>query len=262
MAEPFTGIKAKLDRSVGIIREISEERRQFLASDEFYGITIDYESEPGYLLVKVLELSKPPPIFSVLIGELLYHCRSCLDHLACELTELNSGIVDTGVAFPIFDDPDKFRINGRLTKSIRKRIGGIDPTKQAIIEREQPFARYQSNPHDDPLWHLYELSDFDRHQALNVVGTFVAGGGDITFDPPPMGTRFALVNAFYGTLEGETEIARYEVLSGPAADVKVNANVPLDVAFSKSGPGGGRPVLKCLSALGLRMADLINVLAR
>jgi hypothetical protein len=246
-----------------ILQSLSQERKRFLSSED-YTVILDHESEPGYLLLKVDAHSEPPPSFSVLIGEVLYHLRSSLDHLACALTEENGGIVDDDTEFPIFDDADKFRnpVSGLLTNAIRKRIGDVHATKRAIIEREQPFNRYKGRPHDDPLWLLHDMFNFDKHRSLHVVNAF-AEQTDITFDPPTLQSRFILVKASYGTLEGETEIARYRILASPFttnANVKVNANVPLDVAFSQPGPGAGRPVNQTLGAIGQRVIEVFDAL--
>ena len=173
MADPFDGIEAKLDRCLSTTREIKEATVSFLSGDA-NGVINDFKSDPGYLIVKAFSKSDTPPLISVLIGEALYHLRSVLDHLACDLTELNKKPVDSHTEFPIFDKGDAFRnpMTGQLTRAITQRIGGVHPAKQAIIEGEQPFERFKANPHDDPLWTLYELSNFDRHQALHATSAF------------------------------------------------------------------------------------------
>ena len=258
MPQPYAGIAAKLNRGVEHLKGLRGEINTFLNSDA-NGVINDFDSEPGCLLVKAFVRDDPPPRCSVLIGEFLYQFRSALDHLACELTSLNNQPVDSDVEFPIFDDPDKFRRNGNLTKAIKKRIGGIEPAKQAIIEGEQPFKGLYGPPHDDPLWLLYELSNFDRHQALHLMNAYT-DQCFIELRPPQHRGRFVELDTFYGLLKGETTIARFAIRPGPEFDVEVQANARLDVSFGQSGPCAGRPVLYTLGDIGLRVGKIIEKL--
>jgi len=261
MNEPPDPIRLKLNRGVNQLKELYGLIEAFVTGDS-NGVRNDFESEPNYLLVKAFTNDEPPPIWSLLIGESLYHLRSVLDHLVCELTVANNQIVDSKVEFPIFDDGDRFRnpVTGQLTKPIRDRIGRLDVSKQAIIEGNQPFKGLYGSPHDDPLWFLYELSNFDRHQALHFVSAY-SDESSIELEPPEARSRFVRVNTFYGPLKGETTIARFAILRGPQLDVKVTSKVRFDVAFSQPGPLTDRPVLRTLGGIGVRVAELVGNLS-
>ena len=82
----------------------------------------------------------------------------------------------------------------------------------------------------------------------------------IEFVPPSLSQRFRLISKSYGPLEGETEIARYAVLKGEAADVQVDTKVRFDISFSKSGPGAGRPLVFTLGDIAVRVGELIQKL--
>lgn len=258
MPEPYTGIAPKLKRGIEHLKELRGEINTFLESDA-NGVVTDFDSEPGCLLVKAFVGNDPPPRFGILIGEILYHFRSTLDHLACELTKANNQPVDRNVEFPIFDDPRRFSSNGNLTAAIQKRIGGIHPAKQVVIEREQPFKEIHGPPHDDPLWLLYELSNFDRHQALHLMNAYT-DESSIELRPPEARGRFVELERFYGPLKEERTIARFAILQGPEFDVEVRANVRLDVSFGQSGPCPGRPVLYTLGDIGMRVGKIIEKL--
>ena len=98
MYEPSEHIRLKLNRGVNHLKQLRDVIEVFVTGDS-NGVINDFESEPNYLLVKAFTKDEPPPLCSLLIGEMLYHCRSVLDHLVCELTEANNQIVDSMSGF-------------------------------------------------------------------------------------------------------------------------------------------------------------------
>src|SRR3989304_9369397 len=115
-------ISAKLDRIGHHLKAFNEETERFLNSD-VNGVTNDFDSEPGYLIVKAFSRSGPPKHYSVLMGEILYHLRSALDYLACQLTNDSGGVVGKLVGFPIFLIPTGFGTLGDPKSWNSKRIG-------------------------------------------------------------------------------------------------------------------------------------------
>jgi len=251
----------KLARGVQHLKSINDEVTKLVESEEC-GIIPDLQSEPGYLVIKAYMRSAPSPLCSIHVGEALYQMRSTLDHLVCHLTESNGQVVENKTEFPIFLKREDFRDDsGNLTRAIRARIGGILPEHQALIEREQAFQGKYGAAEDDPLWWLYELSNFDRHHFPHLVGhATLDAHADIT--PQWFADRyFTLQSTNFGAFEGETEVARYRI--DPAANdvtpivrVQVNSHVSFGIAFGNEGPGAGRPVVSTLKAIGDRVSRL------
>jgi hypothetical protein len=255
-------ISIKLARVAKHLDSINEEISRLVKSEDC-GIIPDFKSEPGYLVVKAYMRSAPSPLVSIYIGEALYHLRSALDHLVCYLTENNHEVVHNKVEFPIFFKREDFRDEGGALKAaILSRIGGLTPEHQALIEGEQPFQGKYGSPEDDPLWWLYGLSNFDRHQFLHLVGATILSGHNV-FTPEWFADRyFTQISSRYGAFEGETEVARFRVAPAaydvtPIVAVQVNSNLAFGIAFDEKGPGAGRPVIGTLKEIGQRVTLLV-----
>ena len=248
----------KLKRSILHLKALQRTIERFLGS-KANGIIHDFQSEPGYLIVKAFSRRKPPFSCSLLIGDVLYHQRASLDYTVCELARYNKQVVDDRIEYPIFVNRDDFRnpVSGNLTPAIQKRIGLLAPQHQAIIESQQPFQGRYGDPEDDPLAILYRLSNFDRHQFLHLT-SIITKTSFHDFSPPEAATRFEQVSVSYGAFKNEAEVARFRVIAGRELDVDLHSNVQFDVAFDEEGPGAGRPVLHTLGAIGVRVGEIIG----
>ncbi len=253
----------KLARGVKHLDNISQEVNTLVASDAC-GIIPDFNSEPGFLVVKAYMRETPSPLCSVYVGEALYQLRSVLDHLVCHLTESNGQDVTNKTGFPIFLQRAEFRDTaGNLTPRVRGLIGGLAPEQLALIEAEQPFQGKFGAGEDDPLWWLYKLSNFDRHRFIHLVWSATLDAHD-DFTPQWFADRyFTLVSTNYGAFEGETEVARYSIdpaannVGPPQVAVQVHSHVSFGIAFDKLVPGEGRSVVTTLKAIGERVARLV-----
>lgn len=242
---------------------INEEVKTLVASDAC-GIIPDFNSEPGFLVIKAYMRETPSPMCSVYVGEALYQLRSTLDHLVCHLTEGNGHVVTNKTGFPIFLQRSEFQDPaGRLMPAVRRLIDGLLPEQRAAIEAEQPFQGKFGAPEDDPLWWLYRLSNFDRHRFIHLVGSATLIAHD-DFTPQWFAdSYFTLISTNFGVFEGETEVARYRIspaahdVGPPQVPVQVHSHVSFGIAFDKDGPGAGRPVVSTLKAIGDRVARLM-----
>jgi hypothetical protein len=251
-------IGQKIARSGLHLRTIDRRVKRYLRSAAL-DVVNDFESVPGHLLVRARMHRPPPPSLGVEIGEFLYNARATLDYTACELARYNGKEVDERVEYPIFLQREHFRnpTSGELTPAIRNRIGFLADSHREIIERQQPFQATDGSPSDDPLWLLYRLSNFDRHQFLHVVAT-VTRESFQSFQPKRAGTRFAKVSAAYRQFGDGDEVARYRVLPGPSIDVRVETSVRFDIAFDEDSPVGGRSVVKTLASIGVRVGEIVR----
>ncbi len=258
MTDTDYAIAYKLTRAGKHLKALHRTIQRFL-NGKANGVVNDYTSEPGYLIVKAFARREPPPSCSGLIGETLYHDRAALDYMACDLARYNGQVVDRNVEFPIFLRREDFRnsASGNLTDAVTKRMGLLRADHQAVIEDEQPFQRKHGDPEDDPLWLLYRLSNFDRHQFIHVTSV-ITNTSFHSFTPPEAAARFEQVSVSYGAFESEAEVARFRILDGPKLDVHVQSDVRFSIAFSDEGPGAGRPVLQVLGGIGVRVAEIMQ----
>ena len=250
----YLGVKlVAAHRHIELIRN---EHTALIESDDCAVIS-DLNARAGYLSVKVDCRRPPPPEWSVHVGEALYQFRSTLDHLACLLAEKNGQAVDDITEFPIFlDRADYWNADGTLTTGVKRRIGKLSLEDQAAIEREQPFNRTNGAPADDPLWLLYRLSNYDRHQFFHLVEHAVSTGY-AKFTPGWFGQHVTHVSSNFGPFEGETEVAHYTVAyDGPQVAVQVNSHVTFEVAFGQPGPAAGLSVIGTLRDVGIRVTEI------
>lgn len=211
----------------------------------------DLESEPGYLVVKVKLRRDVPPSIGLLAGEALYQFRSALDHFVCDAARRTSHSVDRNMEFPIFADPDRWKLGWK------RRIGMLSKEDIAAIKEEQPFNRY--DPAElDPLWWLAELARLDRHQAVHPVLVAVQMR-NFRVNPPALTRSFRLISQPPGPLNGETEVARYAIdHKGPQAPVHVQSDFVLNVSFGGGSTVTPYPVVNTFGAIGVRVGEMLQ----
>ena len=102
-----------------------------------------------------------------MIGDCVHNFRAALDYLLWELSSPTyRSTHGTRIEFPIFADPEWHR-----SASAKAKVGGLDHAAQRIVESLQPFngpgcrQRFDlAHPTDEPLWHLLELDNWDKHR--------------------------------------------------------------------------------------------------
>lgn len=104
-----------------------------------------------------------PLRFSVLTGEILYHCRSALDHTVCVLIQRDGGTPTIQSQFPIL----------RYRPVNRDEIRRYDNQIAGIARREVRSAIENLQPYNDPgdrdrnwLAALKDFSNTDKHRNL------------------------------------------------------------------------------------------------
>lgn len=137
------------------------------------------EGEGQWLTTWDVRRTKPfDPSWPIRAGELLYQLHSCLDHLSWELAALKAAPEQPErVTFPIFTRRREFWKPGDASKGERfrrssgawrlERIPG--PGRIPMLDL-QPYKRGSGAP-NHPLWHLFELSNEDKHKALHVASS-------------------------------------------------------------------------------------------
>lgn len=141
-------------------------------------------------------LEPPPPVISILVGEIIYNLRAALDYLIYELAKFDSKKVIQGTQFPIDDLEDVFK--GRGNNFLK----GVSNKHIAIIEGLQPCYGC------DWMKVLRGISNPDKHRELTIINRGVA----------------------LSILPGSTEA----IIAGQAVNVK--DGVSINIAFSDGTP--------------------------
>ena len=107
--------------------------------------------------------ANPPPALSGAIGDALQCFKSALDHAVQRLTLLHEGagspLLDTS-EFPVYTTRAMYH------QKRKKRIGGLPPRAQALIDDLQPIDR--ADHHRGTLLVLHELARIDRHRRIQI----------------------------------------------------------------------------------------------
>jgi hypothetical protein len=251
-------VQAKLERMGTHLEAIRDVSHEYLKSDKL-GITSDFESEPGFYLVRAFVHEAPPKSYSVLVGEMLYHLRSVLDYVAWQLTEDAGETPTEDTEFIIWTRPTGFGELGDPKSANFKRIGKMRQEHQEIIRNEQPFQLKFGSIEDDPLSWLYYLSNIDRHRFLHVVTTTVVEGY-LAVDSEEAKERLKLIDSTLGPVNGEREVARFAIVPGRELSVKLEPNIRFDIAFAEESVLPYRPVSKVLGAIGIRVGGIVQAL--
>ncbi|MBA4115207.1 MAG: hypothetical protein H0X71_01960 [Rubrobacter sp.] len=190
-------------------------------------------------------------MLGLLIGDCLHNLRAALDNLVYELLVARHGDPPpdkfaVSSEFPIFSD------RPMILRQHQRKIGGIDPAAQTIIEGLQPYQR-GNDFGSHPLWLLHNLSNIDKHRVPHVAlltipsafAYFVNSETDT-----PVGT--SNIEWFVGLIENSAVIARYEPDPDyPDAEMKVNFTPIFGIAFGNEGSAAyGRQVILTLDWMG------------
>lgn len=118
----------------------------------------------------------PPPICSILVGEIIYNLRAALDYLVYELACFDSKQEIDGTQFPIEDSEENFskRICSVEAKGKGKYLRGVSPEHIAVIKRLQPFNRCKWTKR------LRTISNPDKHRKLSFLEHSISVAVQIT----------------------------------------------------------------------------------
>lgn len=165
---------------------------------------------------KKLNVPKAPPLeISMLAGEMIYHMRSALDHLAFDLIKRNPNVATID---PDWEEHCQFPMRVRLPKGCtpplsKKRFSndlpGIADIPFAFIESLQPY--YGLGATNNALRFLGSLSNIDKHRRLNLTHARVRQWESVRY---PSG----LSGRGYSTLDRGAEISpapRIRPMRGP-----------------------------------------------
>ena len=253
MAHPLDGARAKIERANENIKNLNVEIDTLLNSN-LYRIIPERDDDAGKQSFRFTGPPSVPLRISVLVGEIVHHLRSVLDHLVWQLVIRGGGSPGTHHEFPIC------RILEKYKKAIgRRKIEGVSATAAAHIESLQPYHRGPAYA-TSPLWIVHDLDITDKHRLLVMVVASVSverlsvieGKPEhVTIDKWPSTTR--------ATVPGAEVISLTIQPSG--FGVKVKGEFRAQIAFDKFGIAQDQPVIPSLKQLSGSIADTIELFA-
>ncbi len=249
MLNPMDGCWAKIERADEHIRYLATEIQRFADSNvDRYRVFTEIDRESGLCVVKAVDqgLDAPPLRLSVIIGEILHHMRSSLDHLVWALVSRKNANASFRVSFPICESVAQY------DKAVRDGIiKGVPGRARALIDSVQPYR--EKKPRNSALFALHELNRTEKHRLLIVAFGVVAAPNKIDVDPGKSDIVFqfpeaaSVVRLTRPTKDG-AEFFRY-TLNRIDETVKVNLNIPCHVVLEDLGSGKLEPVIPRLTHL-------------
>ena len=240
MTDPLDGIRAKLSRAKTIIDDLNGHLDTFAKNEPYRVIVKEDLAEDDWLYGTFTAVRNPSAVLHphtiFMAAEVLYHLRSSLDHLVCQLVRLKDPGFDiespSSLQFPIFKSRGEYK--SRAGRMIR----GVSPCASSLIEREQPYNRTPQAPSDDVLWWLRELNNTDKHRMIPVTivafDTASAYAGDQV--------EFEVVDAFSnGFLKLEEDKVGFFRYRRERADEKIEAKLACSVVFQQCQLSWGFP---------------------
>lgn len=196
-------------------------------------VITDAERNAWENLQKAAKETKVPLAISIRAGEVIHHLRSCLDHIAWQLSDpIQRAAKPTRVQFPIvtdWTDPNEFSTYKRQTEFV------TDTTARSIIDKVQPACLVSrgENPKTDLLYILHRMDIVDKHRELPVV----------LFAPRMRGPT--KVTRDYVPIHNDDGTPMLIPLIG-TAKVQADMNISLNVAFAKTAEWEERPLIELL----------------
>lgn len=169
------GVFAKINRADAHLQTLDQEWAKYLRSEPRpYGFPIHINPQTGDHTIYAEFRQPPPPMLSVIVGDVLHNLRSALDHLAWELVIRGGGKPGRHTSFPICDTEDRWRSEvewRRRSGDRRSPLDGIEPGGAIwrFIKAVQP---YEGAVYANAITALRALSNADKHRQLLISGLF------------------------------------------------------------------------------------------
>lgn len=144
----------RLERAGEHFEELQREIATYVDANERFSL-IKVE---GQAATALMPPAPPPAQIGVIAGEVIYNLRAALDYLVYQLAILDSGKEVNGTQFPIEAKPQGFKARRKTY------LRGVNESHIAAIEALQPYNGA------DWTRVLRQLSNFDKHRALQIMG--------------------------------------------------------------------------------------------
>jgi hypothetical protein len=231
------GADLKIERAKEHICDLKHRVAAFTEGDP-YSVVPELDPNTGKRVYRFRQNQRIPPEIALRTGEAVQNLRSALDYVVWALVDGAKQTRLTG--FPIFESAEIYEAKspGKVEGMCKDAIDAINTTKP-----------YKGGT--DPLWHLHQLNNFDKHRLLLTAGigyrvtsqqqfgrAFIAGRS-VTLPNPIVSVDLTPANAVFPVIDGA------EVLVLPA-DPDVNPKFTFDVAFNEPEIIQREPILEFL----------------
>ena len=167
MSQVLASSLLKLKRAKSQLDALNLEISGFLERKPYVSV-FEIDDKERQLTSKIRVREKPSEMWSVLIGEFLHNVRSSLDFMIWDLVILETNAAPAKVdkiQFPIFQFKSGY--DGRAKQYLK----GVGSSARRVIEKVQPFSTGEDTR--SPLWHLHQLSNWDKHRTLHLTGSLL-----------------------------------------------------------------------------------------
>lgn len=215
------GCYAKLARAEQLIREFARVNRTFFRRHKPAAVIVK-DSTTGRQRLIATNVPVPPLTHSIIVGDVLYNLRSCLDHLVHQLILAHTGKVPTyrTYEFPVFVTEKKFEDN------VNRLLRDVSPDGVRRVRQVQPFTF--DRPTDTALYALNELGLVDKHRVPLLA---VIRGRVSAMTAEDRDTSILWAGGGYdGLVEDGAVLATFD--SGVSPKMKLNAIVAFDIALA------------------------------
>lgn len=254
--QPLPGIKVKLERAQEQFHGLKALVQTYRSSKP-YTIRRYMNTAVGECWADVRIKKSIPVVWGVLIGELIHNFRSALDHLVWELVILETGAppVANKTQFPVFLTEAGFN-NKRRGENF---LHGVGTEAKAIIKSLQPYSTGEGE--DSPLWHLHELSNWDKHRTIYLTQALTES---VSIEAP--GNLIKGLFAFpTGPLEDGTVLGGVQFIDRPEipfvdwiGQVDVKFHFTTHIGFKHPPLLEGQNIEPTLAAMGSRVIAIVN----
>jgi hypothetical protein len=179
--------------------------------------------------VSTLNLPEPHETIAILAGEIIYHLRSALDHLAFDLVKLNRDNIalptkwEENCMFPTWTSLKPGQ-TPPLPYGVFQNLPGIPKEAHAIIERVQPY--YSVGVPNGWIGFLAALSNIDKHRRFALTRTRGSLVTNIRLESGADGSSVV-------SLDHGAKIPRAFPADHPDPIVHMNRSISLFVAFDE-----------------------------
>jgi hypothetical protein len=244
------GVFAKINMAETQLEALDLVWRKYLGSDPRpYAFIVNVDMETGAHRIHAEVLNPPPPILSVIVGNVLHNLRSGLDHLAWELVIRAGGKPGRHTKFPICDTEGAWVsevVRRRRDKDRKSPLDGIEPEGAIwrFIEAVQPF---KGAIYAEAMSALRVLSNADKHRRLLISGLFPDPddfAALLKWDPGAVLREQRILLGPDRPMKDGDEIAYLNF--NPAKgypELRVEGELAFDIAFSDRDWDSSRPAL-------------------
>lgn len=239
---PPQAIYERLDRADECLKNLDAEIRHFLELSKYPFIPQE-NAEVTLDAVNYHRNREIPKRFGILSGEIIHHLRSCLDHIAWQLSsEKYRRDHPTAIEFPILEKrPTKRDERSRYQKKIK---GISSPSALRLIESLQPY--HNTSPLDSKLFIIHKMDIFDKHREIVVCDSTGQAEIHIRDIPPEIVQKH---------LAGE------DVIADIYAQVKKCGKVTPQISFEYPPRRPRKPVSATLQDLANAVRDVVEAFA-